>query len=578
MAFTNRFIQLVHINRRAYEDMVIYASRYASEFIDPDDQREVYGILIGNVNQSKAIVNIKQAIGIVVGKRTGVEFESKQYVDLSNIDESIWKKSVEYTQGDFICGWWHTHPGFGFFYSHTDILNHVGFQAANPFAIGIIYDYTQRKLELNDSGIEVLTLDKPEPLHCTTETVNFEIEELSQALTTLTPSLKEKVKQVAQARKMILSIQENLEKKRLAQVQRNYGLLLLKKHEEKKSKAELKEMSEEDRWLYEWNESDINKKYIIPVFRKNIEKKIAEYKVHKDKRGTGQKQLEEQLMKPKALIEEIYREFNDILEKIQPVRRWLDAEERLILSNFNHKLTQYIKILNALITKVYYLLPHDTDLNKKLFDEQVLNSILYGNEEESMLDTKEISSQPVITQAPTTNVSQVGSEFVSKTVSSSAPESSPKATPAHKPMKILDIKPEQTVDEGWSDSEELFNAPLPLNASNSKKEVEFVQKPVSTQGSTPELHSKLQSTTEPPIKISKISKSSAKALPKATEPSPPITSESVVKVNVIKPTNIQLKPITIEDTEKKFEISLDEIFEKEHQKTVKPPKNKDEGW
>ena len=88
----------------------MYASRYASDEIDSDEQREVYGILVGSVDVDKCIVYIKQAIGIVKGQRTGVEFENKQYVDLSNIDESVWKKSVEYETGDvsFAAGGTHT--------------------------------------------------------------------------------------------------------------------------------------------------------------------------------------------------------------------------------------------------------------------------------------------------------------------------------------------------------------------------------------------------------------------------------------------------------------------------------------
>ncbi len=121
-------------------------------------------------------------------------------------------------------------------------------------------------------GIEILTLDTPQPLQATTERVPFQIHDLGAALTELDHSLKDRIKTIETARKNIDYIYITLEKKRFAQTQRNYGLLLLKRHDKKKSQKELKEMSEEDRFLYEWNENDIKEKFILPKFRTLIER------------------------------------------------------------------------------------------------------------------------------------------------------------------------------------------------------------------------------------------------------------------------------------------------------------------
>ena len=48
-----------------------------------------------------------------------------------------------YEHNEFFVGWYHSHPGLGFFYSDTDILNHIGYQDGNPLAIGLVFDHTQ---------------------------------------------------------------------------------------------------------------------------------------------------------------------------------------------------------------------------------------------------------------------------------------------------------------------------------------------------------------------------------------------------------------------------------------------------
>jgi proteasome lid subunit RPN8/RPN11 len=411
MSDKNNFIKKVIINRRAYDDLVIYASRFASEFIEPDKQREVYGVLIGTVDKTQAIVHVKQAIGIVVGERTGVEFESKQYVDMSQIDETIWKHSVEYNEGDFICGWWHTHPGFGFFYSNTDTVNHLGFQSTNPYAIGIVYDYTQRKTELLDSGIEVLTLEPnfaKRGEKSDNERVSFKIQNLPQSLSQLDLSLKDKIHEIKEAHSIIQKTQKILARKEFAQIQRNYGLLLLakkktKNHKSKKltdEKEKFDEQKEEDKWLYEWNENNIKTDYNIPKFRKKIERDILRLKKDRKNIGKGQILLEQTLKKPQEKVRNIYSKFKENLIKIRPYRRWLDGHERLILSHFNDRITQYIKVLNALISKTYHLLPNLNPLENQLFDGSVIDKIFYGKEEividpSMLLDNRE--NKPILT-------------------------------------------------------------------------------------------------------------------------------------------------------------------------------------
>jgi 26S proteasome regulatory subunit N11 len=398
----------VIINRRAYEDIAIFAGRYANDTIDADNQRETYGILIGRVESDQKIVYVNQAIGILAGERTGVEFENKQYVDLSHIDESVWKSSVEYERGDFVCGWWHSHPGFGLFYSQTDIINHLGFQAANPYAIGIVFDYKLKKTALLDAGIDVFTLDDAKHGQMANyERVKFQIADLPHALDQLDHGLPETLKKIESNLKHIRYIENTLQKKQLAQLQRNYALLLLDRQPGKKKKDEQTDQDENEKYLFEWNEEDIKKRYQIPKFRQKIEKILQKTQNQKGGKYATQQKLIEELRKPHQIVTEIQGEFQNIVEKIGTVRRWLNAEERLTITLFQTRLNQYIKVINALLSKTFYLAPSD-DLKKMgIFDESVLGKSYYGNEDGGWENEVPQEINPIIEQTEKIKPKQV---------------------------------------------------------------------------------------------------------------------------------------------------------------------------
>ncbi|TFF86160.1 MAG: hypothetical protein EU517_00790, partial [Promethearchaeota archaeon] len=130
------------VSYNAYRKIIGYGLRYANEDMPSKEWREVYGILIGSVEENKEIL-IKDAIPMIVGDRAGVKYENKQYVDMAQIDDMIYERAIQDKKNDFIIGWWHTHPGFGFFYSPVDCMTQLGYQIPNPFALGIIFDHTK---------------------------------------------------------------------------------------------------------------------------------------------------------------------------------------------------------------------------------------------------------------------------------------------------------------------------------------------------------------------------------------------------------------------------------------------------
>lgn len=153
----------VFISKEAYERIIIYGNRYANQDMNPKAYREVYGVLVGYLDEKDNTI-VRDAIPIMVGTGAGVKYESKHYSETAKIDEKIYEQNTQKSNKEykgegkeFFVGWFHTHPGFGFFFSETDTLNHLGWQNANPFAIGIVYDFTQ-KTRIN-SGIEVIRLE-----------------------------------------------------------------------------------------------------------------------------------------------------------------------------------------------------------------------------------------------------------------------------------------------------------------------------------------------------------------------------------------------------------------------------------
>jgi proteasome lid subunit RPN8/RPN11 len=581
-------VNKVVINRRAYEDMVIYASRYASEEIDKDEQKEVYGILVGSVDEPTATVFVNQAIGIVVGERTGVEFEAKEYVDLSNIDETVWKRSVEYKRGDFICGWWHTHPGFGFFYSQTDIMNHIGFQTTNPFAIGVIYDYTQMKFELEDPGIEILTLEEPHqasPFNF----VKFEIQEKGHALDYLKRDLRPQMKKIQDIQKRIKRIEHELEKKQFAQVQRNYGLLLLEKETKKKSKKALDAMKEEDRWLYEWNEETIKKSYKIPSFRKKIESLIEKSKNQKETRGKAQLELEAMLEKPKDKIGDIYKRFKQELEAIKPYRRWLGAQERLTLARFNNRITQYIHIINALISKSYHLLPHMGTLEDQLFDESILDKVFYGEEQE--IEDLEAQLRRNIEEAAKMESKKKPIIMIAD------PELDDIDRQIQDQQEILSYKQDQPerLGSGTSLTAIIQTAtldptnitakpfkkptPKPLPIQTTSEPPQIISNAIINNVDQVDISNTLNSITEP-VEVETVPEGAVRTLSKEEKLERRAKNRNrangslKINFNNTQPTQIKfnLEPIEIEKTESAFQLDFEDIFESE-KANLHPPKH-----
>ncbi|MFO8020612.1 MAG: hypothetical protein R6U96_18460 [Promethearchaeia archaeon] len=355
----------VYLNWRAFKRMIGYAIRYANDDIEQEDWREVYGILIGSV-EDETLVVIKDAIPLVPGGKTGVELEPVHYVDLSQIDESIYDQAIQNKKTDFIVGWWHTHPGFGFFYSEVDCYTHLGYQAPNPYAVGLVFDHTEMQhdhlgvagIRLTDPDAGILSDYKLVELH-----FDHDLEEMRKKVNNLINDILENIDEVL---KDLEYIDQTLRRKALAQLQRNFGLILVPKRDLKIVNDQEEAQEEEDK-IYVWDSNFNEKKYRIPKYREKIEEKIQNYEekleelLEKGKEEKFKKKKEKYkgkmhstLEKPNEWYEKLLDDFNTRIERIYPYYDYLDTEERKIIEHFEERISKYSDGLDMLNTRAEF--------------------------------------------------------------------------------------------------------------------------------------------------------------------------------------------------------------------------------
>lgn len=159
----------VIIKAEAYKTIILYASRYANKSIPPEEWKEIYGILIGYTDDE--FVYVESAEALTFGHSTDVQLDERHYGFIQEIEEKLEKEN----NNQYIMGWFHSHPGLGLFFSYIDLINQLGFQGANPDAIGLVFDHTllgkkkKEKIEGTDqkitkfeTGFEIYRLSKVE--------------------------------------------------------------------------------------------------------------------------------------------------------------------------------------------------------------------------------------------------------------------------------------------------------------------------------------------------------------------------------------------------------------------------------
>jgi len=138
----------VIIKSKAYINMLLHVSRFGADDLDKKLWREVMGVVVGKIEKDQVV--IYDAIPITHGKRVEVEYSENDYARVEILQE-------KFSEGQFIVGWYHSHPGMGPFLSDVDKVNQVYWQNVNPKAVALVFDHTFLADEGND-GFEIFRL------------------------------------------------------------------------------------------------------------------------------------------------------------------------------------------------------------------------------------------------------------------------------------------------------------------------------------------------------------------------------------------------------------------------------------
>ncbi len=352
----------IFISYNAYRRIIGYAMRYGNKDLPQKSWREVYGILIGSIKDNKEVI-IKDAIPVMVGDRAYVEYKSKHYVDTAQFNTAVYERSIQDNKEEFFVGWWHTHPGIGFIFSPRDIETQLFYQGVNPFAIALVFDHTEIESSTYYLGIAGIRLKNPDrgmfATYSNTIKLKFELSK-EKMVKNAEKEVKKIFKNMKNVLKEVKYIDDILRRRYLAQLQRNFGLIMVLKKEIKLTDDE-KEAEEDDYYLYEWD-PDIDKKiYRIPKFREKIEKELkkCEDSLIKIKKTNQMKDFEQKkdkfkkknkaiLAKPNEWHKKLMNEFTKRIEIISPLFDYLDTDERKIIEHFEERSSEYKKILEDL--------------------------------------------------------------------------------------------------------------------------------------------------------------------------------------------------------------------------------------
>lgn len=137
------------IKSEAYVKMLIHVLRFGSDDLDKKLWKEAMGACVGKIENEQVVVY--DAIPMTHGRRIEVKWEDNDYARFQMLENTL-------TDGKFVVGWYHSHPGMGAFLSAADIHNHFFWQEVNPKAMAIVFDHTMLAEDNND-GFEIFRMN-----------------------------------------------------------------------------------------------------------------------------------------------------------------------------------------------------------------------------------------------------------------------------------------------------------------------------------------------------------------------------------------------------------------------------------
>ncbi|NHI93696.1 MAG: hypothetical protein EAX96_14515 [Candidatus Lokiarchaeota archaeon] len=147
----------IRLNFKAVKSLILHMLFFANPKIPKTQWRETAGWMIGKIDSEDVQVN--DSFPIMTGTSTEFMFQDEHYIRASIIDSDLYDSGT----GEFVVGWYHSHPGLSLFLSPTDIGNQLGFQGPglNPKAIALVFDHTQFDKFKKNYGFKVFRLNDP---------------------------------------------------------------------------------------------------------------------------------------------------------------------------------------------------------------------------------------------------------------------------------------------------------------------------------------------------------------------------------------------------------------------------------
>lgn len=165
----------VIIPKNVYLAVVAASVRYANQRIPKDEWLEVSGIFTGkNEGKKKNPKVVVTAAYPIMHQELDKDAVIDQYKWNDEDYEALYIIDDEaFSKGEFVVGWWHSHPDFKVMMSHIDIRTTLSYQTNNPQAISLVFNPSRliKQIELpnkkgdpdiklkNDPGFKIFRLD-----------------------------------------------------------------------------------------------------------------------------------------------------------------------------------------------------------------------------------------------------------------------------------------------------------------------------------------------------------------------------------------------------------------------------------
>jgi len=144
--------ETISISTKAILKIATHSLRFANPSIPMKDWCEVFGILGGKMYDYGPKLHIVNAYPITHGDIVSV-------VDVFLRDSSKFTKVYRHLKklGQFICGWYHSHPSHGLFLSSDDFETHSNFQKQWEDSVALVMD--PFKIDGKSYGFDIYRVD-----------------------------------------------------------------------------------------------------------------------------------------------------------------------------------------------------------------------------------------------------------------------------------------------------------------------------------------------------------------------------------------------------------------------------------